>query len=302
MESLFLFDNDRYHPSRYTFAGWNNGTLHGSPIAALLAHAIEKERPDDAMLLARLTVDLPRPIRQAPLRVATETIREGRRIKLVDARLHDGDTLVARASGLLLRRDGSGPGDTTLPAVDAIPRWDLVPPRHWEDGPPNPLGDDPGGATQYYRSVEVRRLTDPGDGPFRAWVRVPFELLPGTPLSPAVQAAAIADFASATGMLSRGRWKPFINPDITLTLHRPPRGEWMCLDAASRGDADGIASSSINLHDAAGLFGHSVVTGLSNPQPVGAAARGEAGSSRRMPPQAQQPRTATIEAPRQREQ
>lgn len=296
MESLFHFENDRYHPSRYTFAGWNNGTLHGSPIAALLAHILEKERPDEAMMLARLTVDLPRPIRQAPLRAATEVVREGKRIKLADARLYDGDTLVARASGLLLRRDTSGPGETTLPAVQGIPRWDRIPSRHWEDGPPNPLGDDPAGTTQYYRSVEVRRVTDPGAGPFRAWVRVPFHLLPGTPLSPVVQAAAIADFASATGMLSRGRWKPFINPDITLTLHRPPTGEWMCLDSASRGDFDGITSSSVNLHDETGLFGHSVVTGVSNPQPVGAAAR-------KAPPQAQQEPPATIDrAPQQQQQ
>jgi len=303
MDALYTPESGGFYPSRYTFAGWNNGTLHGSPIAALLAYGIESQSGDnaqgrstsDSLLLSRLTVDLPRPIRQALLKLKTTVVREGRRLKLVDAALFDGETLVARASGLLLRRNASGPGPTTLPPGPALPAWNTLPPRHWEEAPHNPEGDDPGGATQYYRSVEVRRITDPHSGPMQAWVRVPFDLLPGIPLSPVQRAAAVADFASAVGMLSRQRWQPFINADISLTLHREPKGEWMCLCSIGRGDYDGIASSSVNLHDEEGLFGHSVVTGVSNPVPVGAAARRNPPPAMQSSPPATEGRAATID-------
>jgi hypothetical protein len=273
MPSLFTLDHGFYLPTRHTFAGWANNTIHGSPVAALLAHAVEAQRAKDPdLLVTRLTVDLMRPVHRVPFTLETELVREGRRLKLLDVRLLHGGTLIARASALLLRRTpGNPPGEQTLPPGLKLPHWSEVPLRHWDEGIERDAREaEPGAASQYFRAVEVRRINEMHSGePLRAWVRAPFELLPGVPLSPLARCASVADFASAIGMLSRrGAEVSFLNADISLALHREPVGEWLCLENVGRGDRDGLTSSSVNLHDEQGLVGHSVVGGIATAMPV----------------------------------
>ena len=78
-EALFRLEAGRYLPTDRARGPWSPDALHGAPVAALLAHVVEQERPAD-LELARLTVDLCRPVPFAPLSVILERSREGRRV------------------------------------------------------------------------------------------------------------------------------------------------------------------------------------------------------------------------------
>src|SRR5690606_18917881 len=68
------------------------------------------------MLLARLTVDLFRPVPRAPLGVAARLVRESRRLRLLEASLlHDGAE-IGRASALALAT-----AEVTIPEAARIP-------------------------------------------------------------------------------------------------------------------------------------------------------------------------------------
>ena len=60
-EALFRLEAGRYLPTDRARGPWSPDALHGSPVAALLAHVVEQERPA-GLELARLTVDLCRPV------------------------------------------------------------------------------------------------------------------------------------------------------------------------------------------------------------------------------------------------
>jgi acyl-coenzyme A thioesterase PaaI-like protein len=261
LESLFVPEGDRFLPLAHTGAGWTQAMLHGGPVAALLAHAVERERSDPALLPARLTVDLLRPVRQAPLALRTQVARDGRRIKLIDAFVLDGETVVARASGLLLRRDTEREQSQTLATKPAIPRWQDAPQQHWKKGARDP--------NVFHQAVDVRRINDWHRGePLLAWVRIPFTLLPERPLTPFERAATLADFANSMGMMSQqGFPRAYINADLTLSLVRELEGEWTCLEIVARADRSGVATSLANYHDERGFAGHALVSCLDNVLP-----------------------------------
>lgn len=263
MESLFVLDGENFVPQSKTGAGWEIPMLHGGPVAALLAHAIERERADPALIPARLTVDLLRPVRSVPLRICTTVVRDGRRIKLVDAFVLDGDTVVARASGLLLRSDVQRAQQQTLATNPAIPHWQDAPERHWSNK--SLVSPD-----SFHKAVDVRRVSEWHRGePMLAWVRVPYDFLPGRPLTPFERAAVLSDFANSMGMMSQqGGERVYINADITLSLVRELEGEWVCLESVARADHSGLAVSLVNYHDERGFAGTSSVDCLDNPKPA----------------------------------
>ena len=57
---------------------------------------------------------------------------------------------------------------------------------------------------------------------------------------------------------STGAHYAFINPDLTLYIDRPPRGEWICLDARTRIASGGIGSAESVLYDEHGRVGRAI--------------------------------------------
>lgn len=258
---LFVRDGRFFIPTGWTRGPWTDTAMHGGPPGMLLAHAIDAQRDDAELFVSRLTIDLFRPVPLQPLEVRTAVVREGRRIKLVDAFLLCDGAQIARASGLMLRRTPGAPGETLVAGGGAVPPWSAVPPRNLTDAPRD-------GVERFHAAVGFRRIDPrPADAPMAAWMHLPLTLLPDTPLTPLERVTGLADFASSLGGLSRSVLTPFINADVNLSLHRLPEGEWIHLAGAGRGDAEGIATSSVHLHDQRGLFGHAFVNGMLAPAP-----------------------------------
>lgn len=210
------------------------------------------------MQVVRVTVELLRPVGLVPLTLATRTVRPGKKVRLVEASLRSDETEVARATGLLVRR-------THLDLPDTVPA--VTPP------PPVPAAVDvatlaapgtvpPAGEYEAFHNAGVEMRNADGSfgqpGPAKIWMRLCQPVIAGTDISPLERVVAVSDFNNGiSSVLEFGRWM-FINPDLTVTLHRLPQGEWVLLDAVSRIEAEGLGLAESLLSDERGPIGRSV--------------------------------------------
>ena len=95
-------------------------------------------------------------------------------------------------------------------------------------------------------------------GPATVWARLLCPIVEGEEPSPLTRLAAVADFGNGVSALVPWREWLFINPELTVYVHRPPRGEWICLDARSELDGSGVGVAHSTLSDLDGSIGHAL--------------------------------------------
>lgn len=202
------------------------------------------------MRLVRWEVRLLRAVPMQPLRVTTEVVREGRRLQLVEAALHGEAGEVCRASGLRVRvRE-----DLDLPAGDGT-----LPP---------PPGPDQARSTEFVSrshsfietGVEMRFLHGSmrPTGPAAVWARLTCAVVEGEEPSPLTRLAAVADFGNGISALVPWESWLFINAELTVYVHRPPRGEWIFVDARTELSPAGAGVAYSVLSDEQGSIGHAL--------------------------------------------
>ena len=114
-DALYETDGDRFRPTELTRGPWSADAQHGGPPAALLAFCVERHAGTADTQVARMTVELLRPVPLVPLAVTVRTLRPGKKVQLVEATLRAGDGEVARATALRIRiADLPLPAGTTL--------------------------------------------------------------------------------------------------------------------------------------------------------------------------------------------
>ena len=101
-------------------------------------------------------------------------------------------------------------------------------------------------------------------GPGTDWIRLQVPVVEGEPVSPLQRVAAAADFGNGVSSVLPMGWM-FINPDLTVTLHRLPVGEWVCIDSATRLGPAGVGTAESELWDEHGRLGRSIQTLLIEP-------------------------------------
>ncbi|TMB59060.1 MAG: thioesterase family protein, partial [Deltaproteobacteria bacterium] len=79
-DALFERDGARFVPSELCRGPWSPEAQHGGPPAALLARSAERFEGGEEMQVARLTVELLRPVPLVPLTVAARWARPGRKV------------------------------------------------------------------------------------------------------------------------------------------------------------------------------------------------------------------------------
>jgi len=258
LESMFVLQDGLYLPTDRSRGPWDPAFLHGGAAAALLVHGVEAERKDPAMVISKIAIDLMRPVPAAPLALSAQVVRDGKRVRYVDVTLRSMDQLIARAAAVMLRPSALYAGQEAAPAQAVIKGWETLPLRPWMDRPDE--------RKLFHTGLEIRLLREPYTGePSLVWARVPYDFLPGRPLTPTVHAAALSDLTNGIGMMSvPGALRPFINPEITLYLVREPVGGWFCLEGVGRAEHAGLATSNVNFHDAGGLVGHACLASMAN--------------------------------------
>ena len=241
---------ERFVPTAYARGPWDPNAQHGGAPAALLARAIEGHDPGPAMHVARLTIELLRPVPLSPISVRTRTIRPGKKVQLVEASVFSDETEVARGTGLRLREK-----PLEVPPSDAVAER-LAGREGLALMPFDRISD-----TSFADTMEIVAVVgDPGlSGPGTAWFRLRVPIVAGEPISPLQRVAAAADFGN--GISSVVDWEQgwrFINPDLTVYVHRYPVGEWVALEATTHPGSVGVGIAEAALYDDDGRIGRSV--------------------------------------------
>src|SRR4051794_12292011 len=86
-DALFVRDGDDLIPTELTRSPWSPHSLHGGPVAAVLADALEAMPTSAPMFPARFTLELLRPVGLEPMRIDTRVVRPGRKVQVLEALL-----------------------------------------------------------------------------------------------------------------------------------------------------------------------------------------------------------------------
>ena len=98
MDAIFRVDGHRVVTGPKAAGPWDARMQHGSAPASLVTWAAERIPTSVPMHIARVSIDLMRPVPVAPLTLETEVLREGRKIQLCAVRLYaDGALAVVSA-------------------------------------------------------------------------------------------------------------------------------------------------------------------------------------------------------------
>jgi hypothetical protein len=220
-------------------------------VAGLLAHAIEAQYGEPEFMPARFTIDMYRLPDLSAAEVRVRPIREGHRIKVIDAEYLVNGMSMARATCQFLRKSENPDG-----AVWSPPNWSVPKPA---DIPPPEDGRGPMGGMW-----ATRRIT--GDfgttGPDKKlWMSDFRELVEGEALTPFGRVALAADFASPFAN-SGDKGLGWINSDITVYLARLPATEWVGFEVKNHQEDAGVAVAECWLYDETGPIGMSSCAAL----------------------------------------
>jgi len=228
---------------------WSPDAQHAGPPTALIVRAAEQAFPDQQV--ARLTVELVRPVMIGPVEVALSTERAGRRTTQVSATLSTGGVVCMTARLLLVR-----PADVVLPPTLTTP---TVPPTLASCAPfAFPFFQTDEG---YHRAVEIRVGAGTfGQGDLSAWMRPRVPLVEGEATSPTQAAAIVLDAGSGLGLLLDTSRYTFLNADLTLHFLRPPRGNAVYMHAVTTVAPGGRGLCTTAFSDEDGPVGHALQT------------------------------------------
>ena len=247
---------ERFFATELTRGPWSNEHQHGGPPAALLIRAIEQTAP--GMFTARITVELLRPIPiAAPLEVVTEVLSQGRTVHRIAAALVSGDQQLAVAVAVRVRvaelnlpsrteaRAGTpgAVGDESLRPVEQCPSFEFPFFQH---------------AVGYHTAIEVRLARGEfGTGRVAGWMRPRVALIADEPTRPIERVLICADAGHGLGTALDTREFSFVNPDLTVQLHRLPASDddWLGMDAHTFSEPLGFGACRTQLCDRHGDLG-----------------------------------------------
>ncbi|MBA3812782.1 MAG: thioesterase family protein [Caulobacteraceae bacterium] len=247
---FFTRDGDAYLPGAACRGPWDPRSLHGRLIVGLIGARIEARHGDPDFTPARLTVDMYRLPGLDRAHVTTRVVKDGWRLKVVEAEFLSGGVPMARASCQFLRRTPAPHGEVWSPPAWSVPAPDDI-------AAPSDPRDTLGGMWAVRPIVGAM-----GDrGPRRLWMAEVRALVEGEDLSPFARAALAADFASPFANAGDAGLA-YINSDVTLYLHRPPAGEWIGMEVVNHHASDGVAIAECWLHDKRGAIGSASAAAL----------------------------------------
>ncbi|MBF6064100.1 thioesterase family protein [Nocardia terpenica] len=252
-----------FHPTELTRGPWSPDAQHGGAPSALLGYVIEQHEPRPGFRVARITIDMLGPVPLSPLRAQVRVVRAearvarpGREVEVVEATLDSDRGPVVRATAWRLRR---AEPELPIPA-EVLPTGTRPGPDTVTPGPQHRFPSDR--AVGFHRGVEYRFVSGAflSPGPAVCWIRLRQPIVAGVAPSPLQRALAAADFGNGVSSVLPWDGYFFINTDLTVTLHRDPVGEWICLDAMTAPDPSGIGSAESRLFDERGPIGRGTQT------------------------------------------
>jgi hypothetical protein len=255
-QSIFRCVGDELHPTGLATGPWYGGTQHGSAMLGLLARAVEQHPSDVPMQVGRLTVDMLQAAPMSPVTTQCRSYRKGKSVEIVEASLRAEGIEYARASAMRLIVN-----PIPIPAEERGGRETLTLPDAL-DAPGRAITSRDDDDEAFHQSLELRPV--PGLEAPILWIRFSVPLIEGEEPSPLVRVAVASDFTYSAPTIGKVMRNPkvlmqqsfvSINPDTTLSLHRPLIGEWVALDARAYYGEEGAGSAAATLHDEQGVIG-----------------------------------------------
>lgn len=246
-----------FEPSHHTRGPWDVAACHAGPPTALMVRALEGLV--DHQRLARIQVELLRPIPMSGFRVQAEIRRPGRSVTWSEAEIFDDDRVYARAYAAHLRRRDDFEPHT---APFEVPDFTLALPG------PFPIPDTIHGEPAFGQSVEVRYDPSGSQGQGGAtilWMRTRVPLLADEEPSGFQRICPLADCGNGISWNEYLDRVLFVNADLHLSLHREPEGDWFCSIARSHWQPDGTGIADAELYDRGGPVGRAVQNLLLEP-------------------------------------
>ncbi|MBA2678518.1 MAG: thioesterase family protein [Ktedonobacteraceae bacterium] len=240
--------DDRFTATMHTQGPWNPQFEHGGPPGALLVRQLELCSPRADMMLGRVSINILGPIPIATLSARARLVRPGRSVELLEASLEYEGKVVMQASAWRVRVPTGRPpvveGQVAAPELPPSETIRTLTPE-WTCGFLN--------ATEW-------RFVQGGythSGPAIAWIRPRYPLVPGEEMTPTQRLILSADSANGVSSPLDIRSWQFIPPELTVHILRPPVGEWICLDAHTLIQSEGIGLTTADLFDESGFVGRS---------------------------------------------
>lgn len=229
----------RFASSEHTNGPWGPGMQHMGPPSGLLARTLEALDGHERGFIARLTVEILGAVPVAELEVSASVERPGKSVELLAATMSAGGRPVVLARAWrIVTSDSTGVSTTQaapLPPPDGAPEFGR--PEGWHSG--------------YVDAIEWRSIHGGlhVPGPATVWSRQRVDLVLGEKPSPLQRLCTIADSGNGVSAgLDPNQWL-FINPELTVHVHRMPEGEWIGLDAATTIGLNGVGTANSVLHD-----------------------------------------------------
>jgi hypothetical protein len=227
---------------------WDPGAQHAGPPSALLGREIERVAGGEGFQVARVTFEILRPVPIGPVRVEVELVRPGRSVQMIEA------TLSGEAGELIKAR------------AWRIRTSEIEIPDDVVSTPAPPLGPETGDQPEffetaqsvgYHTAMEWRSVKggfrEPG--PATVWMRMGCRLVAGEEPTPLQRTLVAADVGNGISAVLDWRRYLFINVDLSVHLERMPEGEWICVDAATLPQPNGIGTAESVLSDERGRIG-----------------------------------------------
>jgi len=247
-EALYEKRGDEFVATALTRGPWDPGAQHAGPPSALIGRAIERLEGAEDFQVGRITFEIVRPVPIGPVRVEAEVVRPGRSVQMIEASLSNGEGELIKARAWRIRTS----------ELEIPPDVVTTP-----EAPPGPeQGDKPGffetgQSVGYHTAMEWRSVgggfLEPG--PATVWMRMGCELVAGEEPTPLQRTLVAADVGNGISAVLDWRRYVFINVDLSVHLERMPEGEWICVDAITLPQANGVGTAESVLSDARGRIG-----------------------------------------------
>jgi Acyl-CoA thioesterase C-terminal domain/Acyl-CoA thioesterase N-terminal domain len=239
---------DGFVATELTRGPWDPGAQHAGPPSGLIGRGIERVPGGEGFQVARVALEILRPVPIGPVRVEAELVRSGRSVQMIEASLFAGGREAMKARAWRIRTS-----EIEIPdEVETTP----APPPGPEAGD-RPEFFETGQSAGYHTAMEWRSVRggflEPG--PATVWMRMGCELVAGEEPSPLARTLVAADVGNGISAVLDWQRFVFINVDLTVHLERMPEGEWVCVDAVTLPQRNGIGTAESVLSDERGRIG-----------------------------------------------
>ncbi len=258
--AFYLPDGDGFVGTEMAQGAWDVNSQTGVAVLALFGHVLEDLPTLTPMSLARITVDLVRPVPiHRHLAVASRVVREGKKLQVLDLAITVDDVEHVRARVLRLRdADVSHHPDVPASSTQLDPAAGLQPP---DEVDPLPIDRGPG----MIRALDLRPVRAGGRAPY-FWVRLRVPVVAGEPIRDTSRQTVGVDFTNCVGAEIQPGLVSTINPDVSGQFLRVPRGEWIAIIGETRFEHRlGRGISAATLSDREGVFAVATASQLVQP-------------------------------------